>query len=84
MTKYDIRFRRGSLSRGQIERYKDFKSLGNMERSAKSENSKARLLIIGFTVLVILFMVGFGIHDWYQNRNAHRPEPADVFEEFKK
>jgi len=60
MTKYDIRIRRGSFSKGRIERHKDFKKFSGMYEERRSKNSLSRLLLIIITLIILFTVVYFG------------------------
>lgn len=60
MTKYDIRIRRESFSKGRIERHKDFKKFSGMYEEKRSKSSLSRLLLIVITLIILLTAVYFG------------------------
>ena len=60
MTKYDIRIRRESFSKGRIERHKDFKKFSGMYEEKRSKSSLTRLLLIIITMIILLTAVYFG------------------------
>lgn len=85
MTKYDIRLRRKALSKGQIERHKDFKGLYHQEpEDRRRAGGWFRILAIVLAVVAIGTMIFLGV----QRINQRTPEPKDkesidVFDEFK-
>ncbi|MEL7145730.1 MAG: hypothetical protein AAFO69_05145 [Bacteroidota bacterium] len=60
MTKYDIRIRRESFSKGRIERHKDFKKFSGMYEQKRSKSSVSRLLLIILTLIILLTVMYFG------------------------
>ncbi len=60
MTKYDIRIRRESFSKGRIERHKDFKKFSGMYEEKRSKNSLTRLLLIIITLIILIITMYFG------------------------
>ena len=60
MTKYDIRIRRESFSKGRIERHKDFKKFSGMYEEKRSKNSLTRLLLIIITLIILCTAMYFG------------------------
>lgn len=84
MTKYDIKFRRNALTKGRIERHKDFRSLQQMMPNQGEERSTKRLWIILFALVAIVGMIGLGI--WRSTEvkeQQETTEPVDIFDEFK-
>lgn len=85
MTKYDIRLRRKALSKGQIERHKDFKGLYHKEPDEQRKaGSWFRIIAIVLAVLAIGAMIFLGV----ERVNEKVPVPdeqdsIDVFDEFK-
>ena len=60
MTKYDIRIRRESFSKGRIERHKDFKKFSGMYEQQRPKGSSTRLLLIILTLVILVAVVLFG------------------------
>ena len=60
MTKYDIRIRRESFSKGRIERHKDFKKFSGMYEQQRTKSSLSRLLLIILTLIILLTVMYFG------------------------
>lgn len=84
MTKYDIRIKRKSLSKGQIERHKDFGGLKNYRNSSNNSGSLMRIILIIVTMILFIGMTIVGIIKI--NENPPLPELDDgteVFDEFK-
>lgn len=61
MTRYDIRIRRKALTRGQIERHKDFRSIKAVARRSSGGGSLVKLVIILVSVILFLGMIIFGV-----------------------
>ncbi|MEO9965197.1 MAG: hypothetical protein ABJF11_05390 [Reichenbachiella sp.] len=84
MTKYDIRLRRKALSKGQIERHKDFKGLYHKESSDRRRGSGwFRILAIVLATLAIVAMVVAGVKRLQEKRVPVEQDDTDIFDEFK-
>lgn len=84
MTKYNIRLRRKSLSQGQIERHKDFRSLRQFEISEKKPSSVPRIVLIVVAVLLLVLMVVLGVNKIMEAEpKDNKPDSMEVFDEFK-
>lgn len=84
MTKYDIKLRRKALSKGQIERHKDFKNLYHMTPERKRSGTWIRLAVIVFAIAAFVAMIALGISRWKEMKNVKEEVPThDVFDEFK-
>ncbi len=84
MTQYDIKLRRRALSKGQIERHKDFHRMINREPDEKGGRSWVRLALIIFAIAAIISMMVLGVA-----RISKTPPPPkenvdqEIFDEFK-
>ncbi|MGB3467201.1 MAG: hypothetical protein WBA74_18105 [Cyclobacteriaceae bacterium] len=76
MTKYDIRIRRESFSKGRIERHKDFKKFSGMYEEKRSKSSLTRLLLIIITLVILLTAVYFGYFKVKNRENETDQEKA--------
>ena len=84
MTQYDIRLRRKSLTRGQIERHKNFKGLRGMGEDKKPTSNVLRVLVILASLVIIGGMVYFGYARITKEKApASNEKYEDVFDEFK-
>lgn len=61
MTRYDIRIRRKALTRGQIERHKDFGGIKSVAERSSGQGSLVKLVVIIVSVLIFMGMIIFGI-----------------------
>lgn len=75
MTKYDIRIRRESFSKGRIERHKDFKKFSGMYEEKRSKNSLTRLLLIIITLIIFLTVMYFG---YFKVKDQPKEEQKDT------
>lgn len=84
MTKYDIRLRRKALSKGQIERHKDFKGLYHKEPGeGRRGNGWFRILAIVLAALAIAAMMYAGAKRLQEKRTPVEQDDTDIFDEFK-
>lgn len=84
MTKYDIRLRRKALSKGQIERHKDFKGLFHKESDERRKGSQwFRVLAIVLATLAFGAMIYAGVKRLQEKRVPVEQDDTDIFEEFK-
>lgn len=84
MTNYDIKFRRNSLTSGQIERHKDFRKLNGLDRAKESKNASWwRMVIVLFVLVTTIMMIVFGVSHLMRDRNAENTNDHDVYKEFK-
>ena len=84
MTKYDIRIKRKALSKGQIERHKDFRGLRKHQGSSNNSGSLMRIILIVIAMILFIGMTILGIIKI--NEKPSLPElddGAEVFDEFK-
>ena len=68
MTKYNIKLRRSSLTHGQIERHKNFQGLYSSVKEEKPSFPWLRMLVLILGVLMVLTMLGMGVHLLLENR----------------
>ncbi len=85
MTKYSIKIRRNSLTKGKIKSHMDFKSLQQTAVKKEKSGVSAQLLIIVFAIILILSMIIFGVQKTSKKPAVRVPteEVPDVFDEFK-
>jgi hypothetical protein len=87
MTKYDIRLRRKSLTSGQIERHKDFKSLQGIGIYKQKKPSHVLIKILATVVGILILggMIFFGVSKVWKKKDSVPKEVVqpDVFDEFK-
>lgn len=84
MTKYDIRLRRKALSKGQIERHKDFKGLYHRAPDERRRGSGwFRVLAIVLALLAIAAMIYTGFKRVQERKAPVEQSDTDIFDEFK-
>ncbi|MFY0651114.1 MAG: hypothetical protein JXQ96_03735 [Cyclobacteriaceae bacterium] len=83
MTKYDIRIKRQSLSKGQIARHKDFGSLRKFESKPAKSGGLIRIILIIIGVGLILGMTVIGILYLKKEKAIPQEDGMEVFDEFK-
>ncbi|MCR9251888.1 MAG: hypothetical protein NXI20_15790 [bacterium] len=61
MTKHDVRIRRGSFSKGQIERHRDFKKFTGLyeKQQKKSFLSKLWVVVVAVVFVVAVAIIGY-------------------------
>jgi flagellar biosynthesis/type III secretory pathway M-ring protein FliF/YscJ len=61
MTKHDVRIRRGSFSKGQIERHRDFKKFTGLyeKQQKKSFLSKLWVVVVAVVFVVAVAVIGY-------------------------
>lgn len=83
MTKYDIKLRRHSLTQGQIERHKDFKSLAKKTYIERKSYAWIKLLAAVLAVVAVTCMMIFGIYRANTKKVIQENPDMEIFEEFK-
>ena len=83
MTKYDIKLRRRALTKGQIERHKDFRGMVDMKHGESGGRSWVRLALILFATAAIASMIVFGILKVSTPPPAQENVDQEIFKEFK-
>jgi len=86
MTKHDIRIRRQSFSKGQIERHKDFKKFSGMYEKKRSKNSLSRFLLILFSIIMLLAVAYFGyfrVNEQQEKEKIEQQEVPTIWDEFE-
>ena len=82
MTKYDIKLRRKALTKGQIERHKNFKSMTG-RKTELSGNSWVKLALILFASVAIVVVIVMGIVKLSEPPPPQKNVDQEIFEEFK-
>lgn len=76
MTKYDIRVRRKGLTKGQIERHKDFRSIKSAAGQHRETGSLMKLIVLVVSVALLIGMVVFGYNKVKEKKQAKPQTPA--------
>lgn len=73
------------MTKGQIEGFKDFKSLNQMASREQKSNSIWKLLLIIATLGLVAAMVIFGVLRVTEKKEVKKAENVDqyIFDEFK-
>lgn len=84
MTKYDIRLRRKALTKGQIERHKNFNGLYS-DKSTNAYQGWFKVIAIIAAVILLVGMVIFGVVRLSEDKTSPAGEESssDIFDEFK-
>ncbi len=86
MTKHDIRIRRQSFNKGQIERHKDFQKFSGMYEKKRSKTSLSRLILLVFTLIILVFAVYFGYFkasNSSKEKETPKKEVPTIWDEFE-
>jgi len=87
MTKHDIRIRRQSFSKGQIERHKDFKKFSGMYEKKRSKNSLSRFLLTLMAIIMLALIAYFGyfrVSEQQKQKKVEEQEvPSTIWDEFE-
>jgi hypothetical protein len=84
MTKYDIRIKRKALSKGQIARHKDFRSLHQYQQKQSKFGSWARIVLIAVALALIVGMAVLGVLRVKEKKaDPVKNYDMELFEEFK-
>ncbi|PIB36693.1 hypothetical protein BFP72_15420 [Reichenbachiella sp. 5M10] len=85
MTKYDIRLRRESVKKSQIDKHKDFQSLSDLVQREKKSTSSRRMWLLLVAAVLILSMLVMGLVRVKLDRQHPKQENVDqmLFDEFK-
>ncbi|MBU2915816.1 MULTISPECIES: hypothetical protein [Reichenbachiella] len=85
MTKYDIRLRRGSVKKSQIDKHKDFQSLSDLVQREKKSTSSRRMWLLLVAAVLIFGMLVMGLIRVTTHSKQPKQENVDqmLFDEFK-
>ncbi len=75
MTKQDVRIRRGSFSKGQIERHRDFKRFSGLyeKQQKKSFMNKLWVAVVAVVFVVVVIVLGYIKLAERNNNNQSNP-----------
>ena len=80
MTKHDVRIRRGSFSKGQIERHRDFKKFSGMYEKQQKKSILGKLWVV---VVAVIFVVIVSIMGYYKITSKEEKKDIPAVEQQK-
>ena len=78
MTKRDIRIRRGSFSKGQIERHKNFKKFSSLYEKEHNRGITQRLWVVIIAVVLVVGLVVIGYFKLQEDKEERKFKPPVI------